>query len=129
MWYKLLVERFSSIGTRKGKCPVLRTNTKPQQLTKHTKISYSIASLAFRKVSCGTYRNGLNQGATKLRHYKYSKSTNRVSLIPFAWNLHFIILACSCIGCGTSNIYLCLEDNRSSFSWVSLKSKTKHVRS
>ena len=58
---------------KEGEYPVLRTNTKPQQLTKHTKISYSIASLAFRKVSCGTYRNGLNQGTSKLRYYKYLK--------------------------------------------------------
>ena len=34
-----------SIGTRKGKYPVLRTNTKPQQVIKHTKISYSLSSL------------------------------------------------------------------------------------
>ena len=56
----LLVERFSSIGTRKGKYPVLRTNTKLQQLMKHNKISYSIASLVFHKFLCVTYQNGLN---------------------------------------------------------------------
>ena len=38
------------------------------------------------------------------------------------------ILVYSCTGCGTSKIYLCLEDNRSSFSQVSLKSKTKDAR-
>ena len=63
----------SSIGARKGKYPVLRTNAKPQQLIKHTKISYSIASLVFRKFSCRTYRNGLNRGSSKLRHSKYLK--------------------------------------------------------
>ena len=31
------------------------------------------------------------------------------------------ILVCSCTGCGTSKIYLCLEDNRSSFSRLSWK--------
>ena len=36
------------------------------------------------------------------------------------------ILVYSCTGCGTSKMYLCLEDNRSSFSRVSLKSETKH---
>ena len=30
-------------------------------------------------------------------------------------------------GCDTSKIYLCLEDNRSSFSWVSLKSENTDV--
>ena len=35
--------------TRTEKYPVLRTNTKPQQLIKRTKISYSIVSLVFHK--------------------------------------------------------------------------------
>ena len=73
------VERFSSIGKRKGKyLPkrkgkylVLRTNTKPQHLIKYTEISYSIAALVFRKFLCLTYRNGLNQGTSKLGHSKY----------------------------------------------------------
>ena len=59
------------IPIRKGKCPMLRTNTKPQQLIKHSKISYSIASLVFRKFLCSIYRNGLNLGTSKLRHFRY----------------------------------------------------------
>ena len=35
------------------------------------------------------------------------------------------ILVYSCTGCSTSKIYLCIEDNRASFSWVSLKSEFK----
>ena len=42
--------------------------------------------------------------------------------------LGICILVYSCTGCGTSKIYLCLEDNRSSFSRVSLKSETKDGR-
>ena len=38
------------------------------------------------------------------------------------------ILVYSCRGCRTSKIYFCLKDNRSSFSWVSLKSQTKDAR-
>ena len=38
------------------------------------------------------------------------------------------ILVHSCTGCGTSTIYLCLKDNRSTFSRVSLKSETKDPR-
>ena len=34
----------------------------------------------------------------------------------------------SCTGCGTSKIYLYLEDSRSSFSRVSLKSESKDAR-
>ena len=56
-WYKE-----SEIPTKTWKYSVLRTNTKPQQLIKHTKVSYSIASPVFRKFTCGTYRNGLNRG-------------------------------------------------------------------
>ena len=69
----LFMKRFSSIGTRKGKYPTPRTNRKPQQLIKHTKISYSIAWLIFRKFSCVTHRNGLNRGTSKLRHSKCLK--------------------------------------------------------
>ena len=58
---------------KEGKYPVLRTNTKPQQLIKHTKISYSIASLVFRKFSCVIYRNDVNRGTSKLSYSKYLK--------------------------------------------------------
>ena len=60
-----------SICTRAN--AVLITNAKPQQLIKRTKISYSIASLVFRKFLCVTYRNGVNRGTSKLRHFKYLK--------------------------------------------------------
>ena len=48
-WYKLLWK-----PNNDGEIPVLRTNEKPQQLIKHTKISYSIASLVLSKFSCRT---------------------------------------------------------------------------
>ena len=57
----------------RGKCSVLRTNKKPYQLIKHAKISYSIVSLVFDKFSCGTYRNGLNRGISKLWYSEYLK--------------------------------------------------------
>ena len=62
-----------SIVTRKGKYTVVTTIMKPQQLIKHIKISYFLASLVFCKYSCFTYWNGLNQGTSKLRHSKYLK--------------------------------------------------------
>ena len=40
----------SSHRYKKGKYPVLITNTKSQQLIKQTKTSYSIAALLFRKM-------------------------------------------------------------------------------
>ena len=69
----LLVERFSSIGTRQGKHPALRTNMKPPQIIKHNKISYSLTSHIFRKFWCVTYRNGLNRSTSKLKYSKYLK--------------------------------------------------------
>ena len=95
--YKLpwLPEYFHSYGeipSRKGKYPMLRTNTKPHQLIKHAKISYSIVSLVFRKFSYRTYRNGLNQVPQSWGTPSISKSTNRVSSIPFVGNPHFSIL-------------------------------------
>ena len=56
----LLMERFNSIGARKEKYPVLRTNIKTQQLIEHTKMSFSIAPFVFCKFSCVAYHNGLN---------------------------------------------------------------------
>ena len=99
---------------------MLRTNTKPHHLIKHTKISYSIASLVFRKVSYRTYRNGLNQVPQSWGTLSISKSTNRVSSIPFVENPHFSVLLHRVL---YLKIYLCLEGNRSSFSRVSLKSE------
>ena len=54
-----------------------------------------------------------------------SKSTNRVSSIPFVGNLYFSIQEHRV---GYLKNLLCLEDNRSLFSRVSLKSETKDVR-
>ena len=48
-------------------------NTKPDQLIKHAKISYSIVSLLFLKFSCGPYQNGFSRGTSKLRYSKYLK--------------------------------------------------------
>ena len=107
---------------------MLRTNTKPNQLTKHAKISYSIASLVFRKFLCRTYRNGLNRVPQSLGTTSTSKSMSRVSSIVCVSLFGIHILVYSCTGCGTSKIYLCLEDNRPSFSRVSLKSETKDAR-
>ena len=95
--YKLpwLPEYFHSYGeipSRKGKYPMLRTNTKPHQLIKHAKISYSIVSLVFRKFSYRTYRNSLKRVTKSWTTPTTSKSTNRVSSIPFVRNLHFRIL-------------------------------------
>ena len=77
------------ILSRKGEYPVLRTNTKPCQLIKHAKISYSIVSLVFHNFLCGAYRNGLNRGTSKTEA-SISKSMNRIGLIPFMGNPHLV---------------------------------------
>ena len=118
---------FSSVRkntTKEGEIPYVE-NTKPQQLIKPSKISYSITSLVFRKFLYRTYRNGLNQGTQSWGTPSTAKSANPVSLIPFVAISHITILL---QGCGTSKIYLCLEDNKSSFSWVSSKCETKDER-
>ena len=56
-----------SIRTRKGKYPVLKINAKFCQLIKHTKISYSIASLVFYKFLCVAYQNGLDWSTSRLK--------------------------------------------------------------
>ena len=83
----------------------------------------------YYKFSCGTYRNGLNQGTSNLRNSKYLKKKKKKKRTVLVW--YFLsgirILVCSCTGCGTSNIYLCVEDNRS-FTRVSSKFETKDAR-
>ena len=91
-WLPEYFHSYGEIPSRKGKYPMLRTNTKPHQLIKHAKISYSIASLVFRKFSYRTYRNGLNQVPQSWGTPSISKSTNCVSSIPFVGNPHFSIL-------------------------------------
>ena len=76
--YKLpwLPEYFHSYGeipSRKGKYPILKTNTKPHQLIKHAKVSYSIASLVFFKSSYRTYWNGLNQMLLNYKPLNYNR--------------------------------------------------------
>ena len=91
-WLPECFHPYGEIPSRKGKYPMLRTNTKPHQLIKHAKISYSIVSLVFRKFSYRTYRNGLNQVPQSWGTPSISKSTNSVSSITFVGNPHFSIL-------------------------------------
>ena len=92
LWLSESFHLYGEIPSRKGKYSVLRTNTKPHQLIKHAKISYSIVSLVFRKFSYRTYRNGLNQVPQSWGTPSISKSTNRVSSILFVRIPHFSIL-------------------------------------
>ena len=75
--------------TMKGKYPVLRTNVKSHQLFKHTKISYSVASLAFHKFLRGFYQNGLHWVPQSRGTPSTSKSSNHISLISFFGNPDF----------------------------------------
>ena len=53
---------YLEIPSRKGKYPVLKTNTKPHQLIKYAKISYFILLPEYLKFCGGTYRNSLSRG-------------------------------------------------------------------
>ena len=110
---------------KEGEILMLRRNAKPRQLIKHTGISYSIVSLVFRKFSCGTSRNVLNQVPQSWGTLSTSKSMNRVSPISLSGNPRFSMLLHRVQY--LKNL-LCLEDNRSSFSRVSLKSEAKDAR-
>ena len=93
-------------------------------LVRHTKVSYLIASVVFSRFSYFTYRNGLHRGTSKLAERLQVPQKVRTVLVWYLL-LGIRILVYSCTGCGTSKIYLYLEDSRSSFSRVSLKSETK----
>ena len=62
LWLFESFHLYLEIPSRKGKYPVLKTNTKPHQLIKHAKISYFILSPEYLKFCGGTYRNSLNRG-------------------------------------------------------------------
>ena len=91
-WLHEYFHPYRDIPSRKGKYPLLRTKTKPHQLIKHAKISYSIVAIVFRKFSSSTYRKGLNRVTQSWGTLSTSKSTNLVSLVTFVGNLHFSIL-------------------------------------
>ena len=69
----LMFHPYGEIPSGNGKHPILRKNTKPHQLIKQAKVSYSITSLVFRKFSYHTYQNGLNRGTSRLRYPEYLK--------------------------------------------------------
>ena len=94
----LFVKRFNSIGTRKGKYLVLRTNMKPQRFIKHSKISYSIVILIYHKCSCVTHGNYLNRSVSKRRHSKYLRKYETCQFDTFCRESAFY----SCTDCGTS---------------------------
>ena len=91
-WLPECFHPYGEIPSRKGKYPMLRTNTKPHQLIEHAKISYSIASLALRKFSYRPYQNGLSQVPQTWGTPSISKKMNRVSSIHFVKNPHFSVL-------------------------------------
>ena len=88
-------------------------------LIRHTKISYRKGSLLFRWFSCGTRRNGPHRGTSRLGILHLPQIVRAVLVKYLLPGIH--ILVYSCTECSTSKIYLCLEDNMSSFSRVSLK--------
>ena len=124
-WLPECFHQYGEIPSRKGKYPMLRTNKKLCQLIKHAKISYSITPLLFCKFLYWTYQNGLHQVHQNWGTPSTSKSTNCVSSIPFVQNMDFSILLhrVRCL----KNLFMITEDNRSSFSQVSLKSETEDM--
>ena len=112
-----------SIGTRKGKYPMLKTYTKPQRLIKHTKISDSIVPLIFCKFFLRHLPEWSKPRYLKAETLQVPQKVPPMLVSYLLWRIH--ILVYSWTGSSTSKIYLCLEDNRSSFSRVSLKFKTK----
>ena len=78
-WLPEVFHFYGEIPSRKGKWPMLRTNAKPHQVIKHAKISYSIVSLVFCKLSYWAYRNGRNRLLQSWGIPSISKSTNGVN--------------------------------------------------
>ena len=99
--------------TGKEKYTVLRRYQSLTNLIRRTKTFCLIASLVFRRFYLKTEAPQLPQKVQ--------------TLLVWYFLLEICIIVYSCTGYGTSKVYLCLEDNRSSFSRVSLKSETMDV--
>ena len=106
-WLHECFHLYREILSRNGIYPMLRTNTKPRQLIRQAKISYSIVSLVFHKFSYRTYRNGPNQ----VLNAEVLQVSQKVRTVLVRYLLLGIrILVYSCTGCDTSKIYLFLEE-------------------
>ena len=113
--------------TKKGKYPVLRTYAKSHQFNQEHENFLLHNFITFVPQILVPYL----QKWSKPWNHKAEASDIfkkvRAMLVLYLL-LGIRILVYSCTVCGISNIHLCLEDNRSSFSRVSLKPKTKDVR-
>ena len=112
---------------KRGKCPVLRTYAKSHQFNQEHENFLLHNLITFVPQILVPYL----QKWSKPWNHKAEASDIfkkvRAMLVLYLL-LGIRILVYSCTVCGISNIHLCLEDNRSSFSRVSLKPKTKDVR-
>ena len=117
-WLPEVFHWYGEIPSRKGKWPMLRTNTKPHQVIKHAKISYSIVSLVFCE-----FRTELTEmvetDCFKAEVFQVSQKVRTVLVRYLLSGIGIFIYPCTRYS--TSKIYLCLEDNRSSFSRLSLQ--------
>ena len=98
-------------------------------ITRSTRISFLIASLAFCRFSCVAYQNGLHEiPQNGLQRDTLQVPQKIQTVLVWYLLLRIRILVYSWTGCGISKMYLCLKDNRSLFFGVSLKFKTKDAR-
>ena len=68
---------------------MLRRNTKPHQLIKHAKISYSIVSLVFLQILVLNLLKLSKPGASKLRYSEYLKKYKKCKFHTFCWESTF----------------------------------------
>ena len=89
-------------------------------LIRHTKISYFIASLVQYLPKWSTARY------LRAEALQVLQKVRAVLIRYLLQGIHILVYPCT--EWGTSKIYLCLEDNRSSFFRVRLKSETTDAR-
>ena len=98
------------IPSRMGKYPMLRTNTKPNQLITHAKI-YSIVSLVYiSRIFVPNLPKYSKPSASRLRYSEYIPQKVRTVLVRYLLS-EICILVYSWTGCLTSKIYyICITD-------------------
>ena len=112
--------------SRKGKYSALRRYAKFHQLnqTHWNVVTYSFPGFPY------LFEQYLPKWST-LRYLKadeFDLSQKVRTVLVWYLLLGIRILVYPCTECGTSIIHFCLEDNTSSFSWMSLKSETTEAR-
>ena len=114
------------VANKRREIPCAENVSKPCQLNQAQWNFLPYSSSCFPQIFM---RHLLKWSTPRYRKAETPRVPRKVwTMLVWSLLLGIRIIVQSCTECSTSNIYLCLEDNRSSFSQVSLKSENRDAR-